>query len=359
MGAFSLIVVINLLNRLKMGKKSAEMKEKVILNKHTVDFTTGTDFPGNYPLMPERPFKAEEYAKNIVFDVVFEEDASLEFDIIGVDAPIANALRRVLLSEVPSVAIEKVLLYNNTSIVQDEILCHRLGLIPLNIDPRKVEWRTDKDNLEPHPSNTVVFDLKVRCTKNTKANKDETDRKKLYKDSYIYASHLSWVPIGNQKESFGYDVKPIYGDILLAKMLPGHEIDLRCLCYKGIGRDHAKFSPVATASYRLMPSITIKEPICGDDAYKFQEYFASGVIAVETNKQGVPEAKVANERLDTCNRQVLEDEEMKEKVEVAKVRNHYLFTVESVSFFKPNELVLEALDVLCNKCDTLIDFLEN
>merc|ERR1712150_351406 len=180
---------------------------------------------------------------------------------------------------------------------------------------------------EPHPSNTVVFDLKVRCTKNTKANKDETDRKKLYKDSYIYASHLSWVPIGNQKESFGYDVKPIYGDILLAKMLPGHEIDLRCLCYKGIGRDH----------------------------YKFQEYFASGVIAVETNKQGVPEAKVANERLDTCNRQVLEDEEMKEKVEIAKVRNHYLFTVESVSFFKPNELVLEALDVLCNKCDTLID----
>ena len=88
-----------------MGKKSAEMKEKVILNKHTVDFTTGTDFPGNYPLMPERPFKAEEYAKYIVFDVVFEEDASLEFDIIGVDAPIANALRRVLLSEVPSVAI--------------------------------------------------------------------------------------------------------------------------------------------------------------------------------------------------------------------------------------------------------------
>merc|ERR1712226_1725407 len=189
MGAFSLIVVINLLNRFKMGKKSAELKEKIILNKHTVDFTTGTNFPGNYPLMPERPFKAEEYAKNVVFD------------IIGVDAPIANALRRVLLSEVPSVAIEKVLLYNNTSIVQDEILCHRLGLIPLNIDPRKVEWRTDKDNLEPHPSNTVVFDLKVRCTKNTKANKDETDRKKLYKDSYIYASHLSWVPIGNQKES--------------------------------------------------------------------------------------------------------------------------------------------------------------
>ena len=108
-----------------------------------------------------------------------------------------------------------------------------------------------------------------------------------------------------------------------------------------------------------MPDIKLKEPIYGDEAYKLQSYFASGVIEVEPNKKGRLSARVANARLDTCNRQVLEDEEMREKIEIAKIRNHFLFSVESVSFFKPDELVIEALDVLCGKCDTLIDFLEN
>lgn len=38
-------------------------------------------------------------------------------------------------------AIEKVFIYNNTSIVQDEVLAHRLGLIPIKADPRLFEYR--------------------------------------------------------------------------------------------------------------------------------------------------------------------------------------------------------------------------
>ena len=56
--------------------------------------------------------------------------------MVGVDASIANALRRVLLAEVPSMAIEKVFINNNTSIIQDEVLAHRLGLVPIKADPR-------------------------------------------------------------------------------------------------------------------------------------------------------------------------------------------------------------------------------
>jgi DNA-directed RNA polymerase I and III subunit RPAC1 len=42
---------------------------------------------------------------------------------------------------VPTVAIENVYVYNNTSIVQDEVLAHRLGLVPIKVDPRKVKWK--------------------------------------------------------------------------------------------------------------------------------------------------------------------------------------------------------------------------
>lgn len=41
--------------------------------------------------------------------------------------------------QVPTVAIETVYVWNNTSIVQDEVLAQRLGLIPLAIDPRKLQ----------------------------------------------------------------------------------------------------------------------------------------------------------------------------------------------------------------------------
>ena len=61
----------------------------------------------------------------------------LEFDMVGVDAAIANAVRRALMAEVPSMAIEKVYVNNNTSLIQDEVLAHRLGLIPIKADPRR------------------------------------------------------------------------------------------------------------------------------------------------------------------------------------------------------------------------------
>lgn len=40
-------------------------------------------------------------------------------------------------------AIEKVHIYNNTSIIQDEVLAHRLGLIPIKADPRMFEYKQD------------------------------------------------------------------------------------------------------------------------------------------------------------------------------------------------------------------------
>jgi len=64
----------------------------------------------------------------------------LEFEMEGVDAAIANALRRILLAEVPSMAVEDVWFHQNSCIVQDEILALRLGLTPLNLDSRLFQF---------------------------------------------------------------------------------------------------------------------------------------------------------------------------------------------------------------------------
>ena len=41
-----------------------------------------------------------------------------------------------------------------------------------------------------------------------------------------------------------HDIRPVCNDILIAKLRPGQEIDVRLICVKGVGKDHAKFSPV-------------------------------------------------------------------------------------------------------------------
>lgn len=74
-------------------------------------------------------------------EIQHSDELEMEFDLVGVDASIANAFRRILIAEVPTMAIETVFVFNNTSVIQDEVLAHRLGLIPIKADPERFGWQ--------------------------------------------------------------------------------------------------------------------------------------------------------------------------------------------------------------------------
>lgn len=316
---------------------SEDTRTRVTLNEHGVDNVHSTDFPGEYPDFDDA-WDFKKFKKNFRIDMIKMNDDELEFDMVGIDAAIANAFRRILLAEVPTMAIEKVHIYNNTSIIQDEVLAHRLGLIPIKADPRLFEYKSEGEDFSPE--DTIIFQLKVKCTKNSQA-KDTTDPDEMYKDHKVTTKHLKWIPMKGQDTIFKEgDLRPVNDDILIAKLRPGQEIDIRVFCNKGIGKDHAKFSPVATASYRLLPEIYLKSPVNGALAEKLQSCFSPGVIVIDT-ENGNKVARVANARKDTCSREVFRHDDLKDLVELKKVRDHFIFSVESTGILPPDILVEE------------------
>jgi len=332
-----------------------EMRTKVTLGEHGLSNVHATDFPGTY-VGYDDAWNFNKFMKQFRVDVVKIEGKEMEFDMVGIDASIANAFRRILLAEVPTMAIEKVFLYNNTSVIQDEVLAHRLGLIPLDIDPRLFEFRQN-DDTDGTPEDTLEFELKVKCKKNANAPKDATDPEVLYKKHKVYSGDIKWIPQGSQGDLM--TAKPVHDDILIAKLRPGHEIDLKMHAVKGIGKDHAKFSPVATASYRLLPEIKLFDSVVGADAEELKACFSPGVIELEKNENNVEKAVVVGARKDMCSREVLRHANLKDRVRLSKVKDHFIFSVESAVGLPPNVLVSESVKVLMAKCRTLLRALDS
>lgn len=74
----------------------------------------------------------------------------------------------------------------------------------------------------PLDTDTVVFDLRVKCDRRPDAGRGETDPKAMYYDSSVYSGMLKWEPSGDQKSRYkGKDPRPVDPDILLVKLRPG------------------------------------------------------------------------------------------------------------------------------------------
>lgn len=337
----------------------------------------------------------ERFRKQFRINVIENKGDNLVFELIGCDASFANALRRILLAEVPTVAIESVYMWNNTSIIHDEVLAHRLGLIPINVDARLFDPIEEGDDSTDR--NTLVFQLQVKCPsrrqaaakakkKKSESGDDEdealteTEKSVLQNTEldkaafsaakkeaietpgrpytlHLYSKDLVWVPQGDQEKRFLDGIRPVHDDILIAKLRPGQEIELEAHARYGIGQDHAKYSPVATTAYRLYTHVEILEPVYDEDAEQLAHLYEPGVFElIPANVPGKRvTVKVVNPYACTMSRNYMRNPTLEKAIKMTRIPNHFIFSVESVGMHKPAVLVAEALKVLQQKCTALID----
>lgn len=159
-------------------------------------------------------------------------------------------------------------------------------------------------------------------------------------------------------------MRPLHDDILVAKLRPGQEIEMEMIATKGIGKTHAKWSPVCTAYYRFVPDIRIEGEITGDDARKLKKICPAVFDIEDVGNDGkcdmitaAVRAFVKDDRADDTSRECLRHEEFAQKINYGKRKDVFEFHVESVGMYRPEEIVLQAIGVLREKAIKWLDIL--
>lgn len=337
-----------------------ESRERSRVTEHHIENTAYTKYPGNYYGHTDE-WDLELFKQTFRAVIVnYYKGRELEIDLIGISPAIANAYRRIMLAEVPSMAIEHCFIHNNTSVIQDEMLAHRMGMLPIRADPTKFTWKPT--NLGPEntgPDHTIVFKLRAKCEKLPESDPDRSGRREdLYRDYKVHSGHMEWVPLKGQELTFtGKNaLRPVHKKILIAKLSGKQEVDLKLHAIKGIGRDHAKFSPVATVSYRLLPDIRLREKIAGEPAKRLQECFTEGVISVSGRDKA---AKVIDPRIDSGSRNVFRYPDLKDKVVYDLIKDHFIFKIESSGCMPALDILLQSSHILEMKCEYFVKELQS
>ncbi|XP_020247739.1 DNA-directed RNA polymerases I and III subunit RPAC1 [Asparagus officinalis] len=311
----------------------------------------------------DNSLQLDSFCKNFKVVVNKLSEDEMEFDMIGIDAALANAFRRILIAEVPTMAIEKVFFLDNTSVINDEVLAHRLGLIPLAVDPRLFDDLSEND--VPNERNTLVFKLEVSCEKGGPRRTVKSDQLKWLPNGSELPMELR-NPSGNQKgyTSFSCSQASLpelsknpprvkHGDIIISKLGPGQAIELEAHAVKGIGKTHAKWSPVSTAWYRMLPEVVLLKEVRNEDAEGLAAKCPTKVFDIEDMGKGEKRAVVVNPRACTLCRECIRGGG-EDLVELRRVKDHFIFTIESAGALPPEVLFTEAVKILEGKCERVI-----
>jgi len=244
----------------------------------------------------------------------------IEFVVDGATPALINALRRVIIAEVPTLAIEDVIFYENSSALYDEIIAHRLGLIPLTTDLRS-------------------FNLPEKCKCNGKGCS-------LCRVTFFLEKEGEGVVYSGDLKSEDPKVKPVYENIPIVKLGKGQKISLEAIAILGRGRDHAKWSPAANCYFKYYPKISIDEKKC-DACKKCVDVCPRNILEFKKGKisaKNIEECIFCKECEMSCE---------KKAIKIGYENNKFIFYLESTEALAADEIVKEALKVLDEKLNDL------
>jgi DNA-directed RNA polymerase subunit D len=251
------------------------------------------------------------------YDVTFidRDDRSARFLVRGVSPAFANGVRRAILADVPTLSIDSVRVIENSSVMFDEQIALRLGLVPL----------TTPDDYRPDDEVTLAIDVEGPAT--------------------AYSGDLV---------SSDDQVQPAEENVPIIELKEDQRLELEADAGLGVGKDHAKHQGGVAVGYRHLQRVEV-----GGETGEFEDEevrIIRGVIeegaAADAADDDVEDGDlVPAETFDNDLSQRYPGKE----VDVEDVPNAFVFSVESDGSVPVDELILEAVGTLHTRANELED----
>ena len=257
-----------------------------------------------------------------------QEDDVFTFDMENARPSLANALRRIILSEVPTVGFQTedyetstLRVIKNTSSLHNEFLLHRLSLIPIHIQ-------------DPSSYNSEHFEFELNVANNSIQAKNITT-------SYIVVTNMLTNKIEPTEKFF--PTNSITKDpILITRLKPnlGGEsemIHIKGHAVVGNGSDNALFSPVCCAIFTNK-----KDP---------EKLAAAFQTFLDKKQQEKTEPLTEKEKIDLQRHFDITESDRYFFTDENDEPNQFSFRVESIGVLSPHHIVMKALHILIKKLE--------
>lgn len=247
-------------------------------------------------------------------EILEKRDNALRFILEGVDVTFANSLRRTIVGDVPTFAIDEVEFYENDSALFDEIIAHRLAMIPLTTPVDRFEL--DALDLDEY---IVTLSLEAEGP------------------GMVYSGDL---------KSDDPDIKPANPNIPIIKLAEGQRLVFNAYAKLGRGKDHAKWQP-GFAYYKYLTKL-----------YVSKETPKWNTLKKIAKRRKLPIEESENELIITTLKSFYLprefDQYMGTLIREEVIPNTFVFTVESNGELPVEEIVSIALKILMRKSDKFI-----
>ncbi len=258
--------------------------------------------------------------------IIRKQDNIIHFLAEGIDVAFANALRRTMLTRLPAMAIDEVLVLENTSVMYDEMLAHRMGLLPLVTDLESYNLPEDCD-CEGKGCSLCQCTLTLE-----KQAGDEVE--------IVYSRDLT---------SQDPKVVPASGDIPLVKLAPHQHLIIEAYARLGKGVENAKFQPVSTVSYKYVPIVEVNKEVC-NQCGDCVNVCPKNILLVEGDTiatQNTLDCSLCEACVEVCEPGA---------ITIDSKKDSFLFKVESTGALAPEEIVEKAAEILKERIRLALDY---
>jgi len=255
------------------------------------------------------------------------DNNTARFTLAGARPAFANALRRAMISDVPTLAIEDVRIYDNTSALFDEMLAHRLGLIPIVTD------------LDAYKERAACSCDGAGCTG----------------CSVTYTLSAEGPRTVTSGDLIPQDPKalPVHDNIPIVKLIKGQKLVLEAKAVVGTGKEHAKWQATLVCGYKNHPVIEISDAcdacgMCVDECPR--DILAAEGKKVEVVAGRLPECSMCRLCERACVATGIGEEPA---IRVSAEPDRFIFSVEGDGSLPVKEILQRALQHIKGQSDEL------